>query len=154
MNRWNIPNELEHEILARDQSCIYCGVEFLLADASFGSRPSWEHIINDAQIISRENIARCCRSCNASKGINQLAIWLESPYCKQRGINKDTVAAIVRSALELQNDTYANESHPTTPTDKSFAIPPRSQKSWAVYICEVVVAVPVVVVPQKVTRLS
>ncbi len=28
MNRWNIPDWLEHEIIERDRCCIYCGVEF------------------------------------------------------------------------------------------------------------------------------
>ena len=102
MNRWKIPGALELEVHARDQACIYCGVRFGLADAPFGARPSWEHIINDATIITRENIARCCRSCNASKGIKLLATWLESPYCQQRGINKDTMAAVVKDALEQQ----------------------------------------------------
>ncbi len=90
---------LEREVLERDTACVYCGVVFGLADAKFGSRPSWEHIVNDARIITLENIARCCRSCNASKGVKPLSVWLESPYCKTRGINKTTLAAIVRSTL-------------------------------------------------------
>jgi hypothetical protein len=57
---------------------------------------TWEHIINDARIITRENIARCCASCNASKGAKPLSVWLESAYCKNRGITKDSVADVVR----------------------------------------------------------
>ena len=90
-NRWHIPDWLEHEVLQRDTSCIYCGTTFGSA-ASFGSRPSWEHIVNDARIITRENIARCCRSCNASKGVKPLSIWLASAYCKQRGITEENRA--------------------------------------------------------------
>jgi hypothetical protein len=65
------------------------------------STPSWEHIVNDARIVSRENIARCCISCNASKGAKDLIVWLDSNYCKKRGITKDSVASIVRKALDF-----------------------------------------------------
>jgi len=60
---------------------------------------TWEHIINEVRIITRENIARCCASCNASKGAKQLSVWLESAYCKNRGITKDLVADVVRRYL-------------------------------------------------------
>jgi hypothetical protein len=60
---------------------------------------SWEHIINDASIVTRENIALCCVSCNASKGTKKLYDWLQSSYCKKRGITKDTVAEVVKKAL-------------------------------------------------------
>lgn len=63
---------------------------------------TWEHIINDARIISRENIARCCVSCNSSKGTKKLSDWLESDYCKKRGINGETVAEVVKQALEIR----------------------------------------------------
>jgi disulfide oxidoreductase YuzD len=69
---------------------------------SGGSRKSiatWEHIINDASIITRENITRCCVSCNSSKGTKDLTDWLQSSYCKKKGINKDTVADVVKNAL-------------------------------------------------------
>jgi len=103
MNRWNIPEWLEREIIRRDTSCVYCGVVFGLPEAKFGSRTSWEHIVNDARIITCENIALCCRSCNSSKGIKQLSVWLGSPYCRKRGINRETVAAVVKKALENSN---------------------------------------------------
>jgi len=99
MNRWNIPSWLEREVIERDVACIYCGVEFVSANEGRKSKPTWEHIVNDARIVNRENIARCCRSCNASKGAKHLAIWLESDYCKKRGITKDTVAEVVKRAL-------------------------------------------------------
>src|SRR5215471_4752961 len=50
MNRWNIPDWLEREVILRDKACVYCGTVFG-TDERFGSRPSWEHIINDARII-------------------------------------------------------------------------------------------------------
>ena len=74
---------------------MYCGVAF-----GAKNRPSWEHIVNDETIITRENIALCCRACNSSKGVKLLPVWLESDYCKQRGINRGTVAKVVRQALQ------------------------------------------------------
>lgn len=98
MNRWNIPDWLEREVILRDKACVYCGAVFG-ADGRFGNRPSWEHIINDARIISRENICLCCRSCNSSKGVKLLEIWIESAYCKRRNISRETVADVVKEAL-------------------------------------------------------
>jgi 5-methylcytosine-specific restriction endonuclease McrA len=99
MNRWNIPAWLEQEIMHRDRSCVYCGVVFGVPDARAGNRPSWEHIVNDARIVTRENISLCCRACNSSKGVKPLEVWLESAYCKRRGISKETVAEVVKKAL-------------------------------------------------------
>jgi 5-methylcytosine-specific restriction endonuclease McrA len=106
MNRWSIPDWLEQEVIERDRSCIYCGVVFGLPEAGFRSRPSWEHIINDDRIITRENIALCCRSCNSSKGVKPLAAWLDAPYCKKRNISKDTVAGVVKDALSKFRSTH------------------------------------------------
>jgi hypothetical protein len=75
-----------------------------------GSRKTvatWEHIINDASIVTRENIARCCFACNSSKGTKKLSDWLNSSYCKKHGISKDTVAKIVKQAL--RNETMADD---------------------------------------------
>jgi hypothetical protein len=55
--------------------------------------------VNDARIITRENISLCCRSCNSSKGAKLLEAWLGSEYCKRRGISRETVAEVVRQAL-------------------------------------------------------
>jgi hypothetical protein len=60
---------------------------------------TWEHIINDASIVTRENIARCCVACNSSKGTKKLSEWIQSSYCKKRGISKDAVAEVVKEAL-------------------------------------------------------
>jgi hypothetical protein len=102
MNRWRIPDSLEKEVKERDKFCIYCGIIMINKMPPRGSRKSvatWEHIINDASIITRENIARCCVACNSSKGTKKLTDWLQSSYCKKRGINKDTVSEIVKEAL-------------------------------------------------------
>lgn len=103
MNRWGIPKNLEEEIATRDKTCVYCGVLLLKNVPRNGSRKhvaTWEHIINDAKIITRENIARCCAGCNSSKGTKLLADWILSDYCKKKGINECTVATVVKKALQ------------------------------------------------------
>jgi 5-methylcytosine-specific restriction endonuclease McrA len=102
MNRWAIPEWLENEVRERDRKCVYCRIPMIELPAADGSRRSvatWEHIINDASIVTPENIVRCCASCNSSKGTKELSVWIESSYCKQRGIGRDTVADVVKQAL-------------------------------------------------------
>ena len=102
MNRWGIPAWLEEEVKARDKTCVYCGVQMIEKMPHGGSRrtvATWEHIINNASIVTRENIARCCVACNYSKGTKKLSDWIQSSYCKKHGINKDTVAEVVKKAL-------------------------------------------------------
>lgn len=99
-NNWNIPTDLEKEIRERDKACVYCGTIFTPTKISKKSAASWEHIINDATIISKENIALCCCSCNASKGQKKLSIWLESQYCKDRDITPENVAPIIKMAIK------------------------------------------------------
>jgi hypothetical protein len=104
VNNWGIPNWLEKEVQERDKSCVYCGIQMIEQMPLRGPRrnvATWEHIVNDASIISRENIARCCVACNSSKGTKKLSDWIESSYCKKRGINKDTVAEVVKEALRV-----------------------------------------------------
>lgn len=99
MNRWNIPPALEHEVLQRDLQCIYCGTSFLVPSLLRRDNPSWEHIVNDETLITRENIARCCMGCNASKGQKPLAVWLTSRYCQRYGITRESIARVAREAL-------------------------------------------------------
>jgi hypothetical protein len=99
VNRWKIPAQLEQEVLARDTHCVYCGAPFSVPVLSHGARASWEHIVNDARLITLQNIVRCCTSCNASKGTQELRAWLGSAYCKRKGITEITVAEVVRNAL-------------------------------------------------------
>ena len=93
MNAWGIPDWLEAEVRARDTRCVYCGIRMLEIIPPRGPRKAaatWEHIINDETIVTRENIVRCCAACNSSKGTKPLAAWIESQYCKTQGITKDT----------------------------------------------------------------
>ena len=81
MNPWGIPSWLEKEVGKRDKGCVYCGVQMIEKMPPSGPRnavATWEHIINDASIVTRENIARCCFACNSSKGTN-----LYPPECYQ-----------------------------------------------------------------------
>ncbi len=102
MNQWNIPEWLELEILERDKACVYCGTRMADKVPRGGSRKlaaTWEHIVNDETIVTRENIARCCASCNSSKGTKKLSEWIDSKYCHSKGITRDSVAQVVKKAL-------------------------------------------------------
>jgi len=103
MNRWGIPASLEDKVKARDKTCVYCGVQMIEKMSQSRSRrtvATWEHIINDARIVTPENIARCCVACNSSKGTKDLFDWMQSNYCKANGIRENTVAEVVKEALE------------------------------------------------------
>ncbi len=102
MNRWGIPDWLEREVKERDKICVYCGTKMIERMSPIGPRTAvatWEHIINDATIVTPENIARCCAPCNSSKGTRKLSDWIQSSYCKRRNINAETVAEVVKQAL-------------------------------------------------------
>ena len=102
MNNWRIPDWLEKEVIERDKTCVYCGIQMLEKMPAHGPRKTvatWEHIINDQTIVTRDNIARCCVACNASKGAKKLSEWLQSSYCKKLGISADTVAEVIKQAL-------------------------------------------------------
>ena len=93
MNSWNIPIELERQIRNRDKKCVYCGKDFK-------DDETIEHIDNNIQNISVENLAICCRGCNASKGQKNISEWLESDYCKSKSITLDSVADVIKNALK------------------------------------------------------
>jgi hypothetical protein len=96
-NRWGISKEVELQVINRDVNCIYCGISFQNESIAIKNRPSWEHIINDIRLNGADNIARCCRACNASKGSKLLVDWLKSKYCIQKGINENTLARVAKN---------------------------------------------------------
>ena len=100
MNPWGIRPEVEQEVLGRDSACVYCGVAFTADVRDRRRHRSWEHLINDLSLVTRENIALCCIACNSSKGRKPLDAWFQSRYCLDRGIGADTVAPVVRAVLE------------------------------------------------------
>ena len=99
-NRWGIPKDVEEYVKRRDTKCVYCGLEFSKENTSRKSKPSWEHIINDIRIKGIDNITLCCMSCNASKGARILKDWLQSDYCKKKGITEENVAIVVKEAIK------------------------------------------------------
>ncbi len=99
MNSRNIPLELENIIRKRDTQCVYCWS--LFNNISKKTQATREHIINDERIITYDNIALCCGSCNASKWAKLLSNWIDSDYCKKKNISNDTVAEIVKQALKI-----------------------------------------------------
>lgn len=97
MNNRNIPKWLEDIVINRDTKCIYCWIIF---DKNIKKLyPTWEHIINDQTIISENNIALCCCSCNASKWSKKLSVWLNSLYCKNKNISINTISDIAKNSL-------------------------------------------------------
>ena len=91
MNRWGIPDWLEEEVRDRDKVCVYCGIQMIEQAPLPGHRKSlatWEHIINDANIVTRENIARCCAACNSSKGTKNLTIGCKRIIVGGEGLTK------------------------------------------------------------------
>jgi hypothetical protein len=107
-NKWGISSEVEKYVIARDSNCVYCGVDFWIKHGSKKTMPSWEHIVNDVRINTKENIALCCRSCNASKGSKKLKDWLTSNYCKSKNITINSVAPVVQNSLINPPDLEAN----------------------------------------------
>lgn len=102
MNRWAMPDWIEEEVKERDKACVYCGIQMIEKippGAGRKATATWEHIINDANIVTRENIARCCVACNSSKGTKDLTDRMQSNYCKTHGISENTVAEVVKVAL-------------------------------------------------------
>lgn len=100
-NNWNIPSWLEGEVRSRDKTCVYCGTAFTSPKVSKKTASSWEHIINEETIVTRENIALCCCGCNASKGQKEFFVWLQSKYCVERGITEESVAPIIKKAIAV-----------------------------------------------------
>ena len=75
-NSWNIPAWLEVEVRVRDKACVYCGVQFTPTHVSRKSAASWEHIVNDEKIITRENIAT-----DDSRPYHAMGTWISHGAC-------------------------------------------------------------------------
>lgn len=100
-NSWGIPQNIEDLVLERDQCCVYCGCAFSTERAK---KKSWEHIINDINIKTLDNIALCCVGCNASKGNKELMSWFNSENARKRGITSETIADVIKVALKLKTN--------------------------------------------------
>ena len=98
-NRWRIPLAMARQVATRDVKCVYCGSAFESRIGIRRGRASWEHIVNDLNLVNLENIALSCIGCNASKGTKSLLLWLSSSYCQSRGISKVTFSPVAAAAL-------------------------------------------------------
>ena len=98
-NRWGISKVVEEIVIARDKRCVYCQSEFDKTRKKRKTRSTWEHIINDINLNKEDNIALCCGSCNASKGSKLLEDWLQSKYCLNNKITKETVSVVVKNHI-------------------------------------------------------
>ncbi|MEK7073155.1 MAG: HNH endonuclease [Patescibacteria group bacterium] len=101
-NNYSIPNWLEEKVRSRDKFCVYCHTElkeYLHTKGTPSDKATFEHIDNDGP-PSEENIAMCCASCNASKGVKKILDWFDSPFCKEKHIGKETVADVIRKYIE------------------------------------------------------
>jgi hypothetical protein len=96
---WKIPRELALLVIARDHTCVYCRTEFDFTYADRRRQATWEHIVNDLSLITIENIALCCKSCNSSKNNRTLIDWMQSSFFK-RTCQQESLAPVVRKALE------------------------------------------------------
>jgi hypothetical protein len=96
---WKISRALAAQVIARDKQCIYCRLVFSAPFTSRAACPSWEHIVNNLDLITLDNIALCCGSCNSSKGKKSLQEWLQSAYCLRLGITEQSIAAVAKAAL-------------------------------------------------------
>ncbi len=102
-NNYGIPDELEKKIRQRDKYCVYCHVKMRQHRQAKGPRSKTatiEHIDNDGSLIDENNIVMCCTSCNSSKGVKKIVDWFDSPYCKEKNINKGTVAPFIRKYIK------------------------------------------------------
>ena len=113
-DRWKIPASLREHVKTRDRACVYCRCKMIEIAKPGESRrrvATWEHIDNDIDHISAENICLCCMSCNASKGARSLTEWFAGDYCRNNKITPERVAEVVRQHL-------AGWSESVPPTDR------------------------------------
>ena len=98
-NKWNIPDWLDEEVKRRDKRCVYCDVEFTPASLSKKTSASWD---TSSMTAARpaEKISHCAvLDVIEAKGRKKLSDWLESNYCKRKGIAAGSVASIIKRAL-------------------------------------------------------
>ena len=109
---------MARQVATRDLTCVYCGSAFESRSGIRRGRASWEHIVNDLNLVNLENIALCCIGCNASKGVKSLLPWLGSSYCEDRGISEATfspvaLAALKHEAMKAESEKVLQSQHPS-----------------------------------------
>ena len=109
-NGYGIPPDIEHQLRARDELCVYCRKPMKAYPRTKGTpadKATIEHLNNRPPFywgegLERsgvEGIAICCGACNSSRSNKPLAAWFASLYCVERDINLRTVAPIVKRFL-------------------------------------------------------
>jgi len=106
-NKYGIPDEIEQKIKKRDKRCAYCHkiMIYPFVSKKQGDCATIEHLNFNGPFywkdgLKVEDIVMCCGQCNSSRGIKKLTDWFESAYCKEKKINKETVANIVKEYLK------------------------------------------------------
>jgi hypothetical protein len=97
-NTYDISSELETFIRRKYKNCIYCGIKLKNSKKNYRNKATIEHIDNIVRHRTKDNLAMCCNSCNASKGKLPLRVWLETDYCKKKKV-KSKMAPIVKRFL-------------------------------------------------------
>jgi len=104
-NDFYVPKKVRDKIRERDKFCIYCGIELKDHPGIKGTKTdkaTIEHMDGYSEKHPEEwNMAMCCGSCNSSRGPKSLTKWFETPYCKERNINRETVAKVVKNYISI-----------------------------------------------------
>jgi hypothetical protein len=95
---WNEYGICEDEF----KKCVYCRVKlkrYAHGKGNVGDKATIEHIDN---VVRHKggNLCLCCNSCNASKGMQHLAGWFKSQYCKDNNIGPKTIAPVVKKWIK------------------------------------------------------
>lgn len=101
-NKYGIPLDVEQRLRARDSACVYCSIPFSMEDRR--RWPTIEHLSEKppfhwSEGLKEDGLAICCWSCNSSRRHKTLQDWFCSPFCRDRSIGQDTVAAPVQRYL-------------------------------------------------------
>jgi len=98
--------DVETPLRQKFKRCAYCRCELKAhpcAKGTPGDKATIEHLNRhppfDWPELKEEELVIVCGSCNSSRGDKRLADWFRSPYCEERDINEQTVAAEVKRYL-------------------------------------------------------
>lgn len=109
-NRWGIPEDVLSRLRRDFKTCAYCRRKMKAYRGVIGcpgDKATIEHLNRKGPIywsngLQEEHLVMTCSRCNASRGQQRIADWFESPYCLERGINANTVAARVKKYLRTR----------------------------------------------------
>jgi len=106
-NKFGIPEAVLLRIRSRDKKCVYCRKPMLYPYVANTRNDcaTIEHLNFNGSFywgegLQPEDIVLCCGSCNSSRGVKTLPEWFRTPYCIEKNINSQTVAAPVRNYLK------------------------------------------------------